>query len=264
MNRDMAVAIRSERELELMRDAGRIVGGILARMQREAQPGITTAELADISDEIIAQAGAVALFKGVPNPQAKFDFPASICTSINEQVVHGIPAGRKLCSGDVLSVDCGVKLRGYCADAAVTIMVGQVDAEWQRLVRVTREVLDLAADEIKPGRYWSEIAGGMQKYAEDAGFSVVRDYVGHGIGRKMHEDPKLPNFVSRELLNNDVLLRKGMVLAVEPMVNMGVHTVRLCDDGWTVVTADGKPSGHFEHTIAVTDDGARALTEPDD
>lgn len=264
MNRAMAVAIRSERELELLRNAGRIVGRILETLQREAQPGVTTGELARISDEIIARAGAIALFKGVVNPQAEVDFPASICTSINEQVVHGIPGDRQLRSGDLLSVDCGVKLRGYCGDAAVTIAVGDIDTESQRLLEVTREVLTLAAAEIKPGRYWSEVAGKMQKHAEDAGFSVVRDYVGHGIGRKMHEDPKLPNFVSQELLNNDVLLRRGMVLAVEPMVNMGTHRVRVLEDGWTVITGDGKPSGHFEHTIAVTENGARVLTEPGD
>ena len=260
----MAVAIRSERELELLRNAGRIVGRILQRLQREAQLGVTTGELARISDEMITQAGAVALFKGVSNPQAKVVFPASICTSINQQVVHGIPGDRQLRSGDLLSVDCGVKLRGYCGDAAVTIAVGQVDAESQRLLDVTRDVLALATAEIKPGRYWSEVAAKMQKYVEDAGFSVVREYVGHGIGRRMHEDPKLPNFVSQELLDNDLLVRDGMVLAVEPMVNVGTHRVRVLEDGWAVVTADGKPSGHFEHTIAVTQDGARVLTDPGD
>lgn len=260
----MAVAIRSKRELDLLRNAGRIVGRILQRFQREVKPGVTTGELARISDEMISQAGAIALFKGVSNPQAEVDFPASICTSINEQVVHGIPGDRELRGGDLVSVDCGVKLRGYCGDAAVTIAVGRMDAESQRLIEVTSEVLELATAEIKPGRYWSEVAGKMQKYAEDAGFSVVREYVGHGIGRKMHEDPKLPNFVSQELLNNDLLLREGMVLAVEPMVNAGTHRVRVLEDGWTVVTADGRPSGHFEHTVVVTKNGARVLTDPGD
>lgn len=260
----MAVAIRSERELAAVRDAGRIVALILDALRREARAGVTTGELAEISDGIIADADAVALFKGVRNPHAKFEFPASICTSVGEQVVHGIPGGRKLCSGDVLSVDCGVKLRGYCGDAAVTIIVDEGDEEALELVRITSEVLAIAVAEIKPGRRWSEIAGLMQKHAEDAGYSVVRDYAGHGIGRKMWEEPHLPNFVSPELLRSDVLLRKGMVLAVEPMVNVGTHRTRVLEDGWTVVTADGKPSGHFEHTIAVTADGARVLTGLDD
>lgn len=260
----MAVAIRSERELEVIRDAGRVVGQILAALQREVRAGVTTGELAEISDGIIAEADAVALFKGVRNAHAKFSFPASICTSVGEEVVHGIPGSRKLCSGDVLSVDCGVKLRGYCGDAAVTIIVDEGDEESQKLVRITSEVLAIAVAEIKPGRRWSEIAGQMQKHAENAGYSMVREYAGHGIGRKMWEDPHLPNFVSPELLKNDILLRKGMVLAVEPMVNVGTHRTRVLEDGWTVVTADGKTSGHFEHTIVVTADGARVLTGLDD
>ena len=159
--------------------------------------------------------------------------------------------------------DCGVKLKGYCGDAARTIMVGQVAPETQRLVQVTEEVLEIAVKEIRPGRYWSEIAGAMQSHAESAGFGVVKEYVGHGIGRRMHEDPKLPNFVDRELLNRDLLLRRGMILAVEPMLNAGTHKVKTLADGWTVVTRDGKPSAHFEHTLAVTEDGAEALTLPD-
>ena len=258
----MAIAIRSNREIELIRAAGRIVGLVLEQLEKELKAGITTAELARISDEIIAQAGAVALFKGVPNPQAKMDFPASICASINEQVVHGIPSDRQLCSGDIISIDCGAKLKGFCGDAAKTFMVGQVDRVAQKLVKVTQELLDIATAQAQPGRYWSDIAGQMQAHAESAGFSVVRDYVGHGIGRKMHEDPKLPNFVSRELLDNDVLLRKGMILAVEPMVNAGAYRVKSLADGWTVVTADGKYSAHFEHTLAITENGAEILTLP--
>jgi len=258
----MAIAIRSQGEIELIQAAGKIVGQVLRRLSKEAVEGVSTERLAEISDEVIAGAGGRALFKGVKNPQGKKDFPASICASINEQVVHGIPGERKLCSGDIISIDCGVKLQGYCGDAAVTIMVGQVEPETAKLVQVTKEVLDIAVSESRPGRLWSEIAGMMQDHAEGAGFGVVRDYVGHGIGRKMHEDPKLPNFVNNELLKNDILLRKGMILAVEPMVNLGTQKTRVLTDGWTVVTADGKPSAHFEHTLAITEDGVEVLTEP--
>jgi len=258
----MAIVLRSRKEIERIRAAGRVVGRILRRLQQEARPGITTAELAEISDAIIAEVGATALFLGVKNPHGKRDFPASICTSINRELVHGIPGPRRLEVGDILSVDCGVKLNGYCGDAATTIKVGEVSDEKARLVRVAEEMLDLAVRRIGPGRRWSEVAGAMQQHAEAAGFGVVRDYVGHGIGRRMHEDPKLPNFVSRELLQHDVVLRKGMILAVEPMITMGDWRVKVLDDGWTVVTADGRPSAHVEHTIAVTDDGAEVLTLP--
>ena len=259
----MAVTIRSKREIELLRAAGRIVGRVLRRLEKEAVEGVTTARLSQVSDEVINDAGGVALFKGVENPQAKMAFPASICASIDEQVVHGIPGQRKLCSGDIVSVDCGVKLNGYCGDSAVTIMVGQVDPEKEKLVRITREVLEIAISETRPGRYWSEVARKMQEHAEEAGFAVVREYVGHGIGRNMHEDPKLPNFVDKELLRNDLLLRKGMILAVEPMVNIGTYKTRVEADGWTVVTADGKASAHFEHTLAVTENGVEVMTNPD-
>ena len=257
----MAVAIRTEREIERMRNAGGIVARILKNLQEVAEAGVTTAHLAEIADAVIAETGSVALFKGVKNPSAKAVFPASICASINEQVVHGIPGPRKLNLGDIISIDCGVKLNGYCGDAAVTIMIGQPIQQVQRLVRVTRELLDIAVDQAQPGCWWSEIARRMQEHAEQAGFGVIRDYVGHGIGRKMHEDPKLPNFVSQELLRNDILLRKGMILAVEPMVVMGSYKVKIMPDGWTVITADGKPAAHFEHTLAVTQNGAEVLTE---
>jgi len=258
----MAVTIRSNREIELIRAAGMIVGRVLQRLEKEVVAGVTTAELARISDEMIVEAEGIALFKGVPNPQGKEAFPASICTSVNQEVVHGIPSDRKLCSGDIVGIDCGVKFRGYCGDSAITVIVGKTDSQTERLVKITREVLGIAVESAKPGCYWSEVAGRMQKHAESAGFSVVREYVGHGIGRKMHEDPKLPNFVSKELLKNDLLLRKGMILAVEPMVNAGTYKVRSLPDGWTVVTADGKPSAHFEHTLAVTENGAEMLTLP--
>jgi methionyl aminopeptidase len=256
----MAVAIRSKREIERIHEAGKIVAHVLSQLEQEAAVGITTMDLARISDAIIEDAGAKALFKGVKNPQAKIDFPSSICASVNEEVVHGIPRNRKLIDGDVISVDCGVKLNGYCGDSAVTLMIGTVEPEVQRLLKVTQEVLDIAVTQAKPGVYWSEIAQQMQDHAENAGYGVVKDYVGHGIGRQLHEDPKLPNYVSSELKNSDLLLREGMVLAVEPMVNMGTEDTKVLNDGWTVVTADGKPAAHFEHTIAITNHGCEVLT----
>ena len=245
-----------------MRQAGAIVASVLHAIRQAANVGVTTAELDAISDEIITQSGGTALFRGVKNPQAKFDFPASICASVNEEVVHGIPGDRKLQDGDVISVDCGVKLNGYCGDSATTIMIGDVAESVKRLLQVTEETLQIAIDNAQAGRKWSEVARLMQDHAESAGFGVVREYVGHGIGRRMHEDPKVPNYVSDELLRDDILLRKGMVLAVEPMLNMGTHRTKVLEDGWTVVTADLKPAAHFEHTIAITENGAQVLTAP--
>ena len=259
----MAVAIRSQREIELIRAAGQVVGRVLRRLSDEARAGVSTEYLARISDRMIEQAGAIALFKGVSNPQARFAFPSSICASINEEVVHGIPGPRVLQDGDIISIDCGAKLKSYCGDAAVTLMIGPVKPAVERLVAATSEMLEIAIERARTGAYWSEVAGAMQAHAEKAGFSVVREYVGHGIGRHMHEDPKLPNFVNDDLRRNDLLLRKGMILAVEPMVNLGTYRVRVLADGWTVVTSDGAPAAHFEHTIAVTDGPAQVLTLPD-
>lgn len=257
----MSVAIRTDKEISKLRDAGQIVGNILQYFKENIKPGMTTGQLAEISDRMIAEAGAIALFKGVPNPGYP-DFPSSICTSVNEQVVHGIPDERVLVEGDIVSIDCGTRLRGYCGDAAVTIAVGKVSDELAKLMTITSGMLDIVIKESRPGILWSEIAAKMQRLAENAGFGVVQEYVGHGIGKQMHEDPKIPNFVSKELLMNDLLLRKGMVLAVEPMVNVGTWKCKTLSDGWTVVTADGKPSAHFEHTIAITENGCEVLTLP--
>lgn len=258
----MAIVIRSQKEIERLRQAGRLVGRILRRLRDEVAPGVTTAHLAEITDAMIVEAGAAALFRGVPNAYGKQPFPSAICASVNQELVHGIPGPRTLKDGDILSVDCGVKLDGYCGDAAMTYGVGRVAEDVVRLVGVCQDMLDIAAREIRPGRKWSEIAGLMQAAAEKAGFGVVRDYVGHGIGRRMHESPQLPNFVSRDLLRRDIMLRKGMVLAVEPMITLGDWSVKVLDDGWTVVTSDGKPSAHVEHTLAVTENGVDVLTLP--
>lgn len=188
-------------------------------------------------------------------------FPGAICASINEQVVHGVPSEQaKLKEGDILSIDFGAQLDGYCADAAVTVGIGKVSHENQRLMDVTKQVLDLAIANVAPAVKWSQVAGQMQRYAESAGFSVVREYVGHGIGTEMHEEPKVPNFVSQDLLADDITLAAGMVLAIEPMINAGTSAVLTLKNGWTVVTKDGKCSAHFEHTVAVVENGCEVLT----
>lgn len=244
-----------------MRRAGAVVAGVLSKLQEIAEPGMTTADLDRVALDMTAEAGAEALFKGVRSPHARKPFPGAICASINEEVVHGIPSDEaRLEDGDILSIDFGVRLDGYCGDSALTIPVGTVSRDRQRLVEVTREVLEIAVGQARPGVRWSRIAARMQRHAESQGFSVVRDFVGHGIGRKMHEEPKVPNFVSDELLADDILLAEGMVLAVEPMINAGRSAVRTLGNGWTVVTKDGECSAHFEHTIAVVKGGCEVLT----
>jgi methionyl aminopeptidase len=257
----MAITLRSRREIELMRRAGAVVANVLSKLGEIAEPGVTTAWLDRVALQMTVEAGAEALFKGVRSPVSSTPFPGAICASVNEQVVHGIPSKKTMLrNGDILSVDFGVRLNGYCGDAAVTIAVGEVSSEKRRLMDVTRRVLDIAIENSKPSVKWSQVAGRMQQYAESAGFSVVRDFVGHGIGRKMHEDPKVPNFVSSELLADDIVLTEGMVMAVEPMINAGSCAVRTLKNGWTVVTRDGKCSAHFEHTIVIMEDGCEVLT----
>jgi methionyl aminopeptidase len=257
----MPITLRSKREIKMLRNAGLVVAKVLSKLKEHAKPGVSTAELDDIAMDMTRQAGAVALFKGVPCPYANKPFPGGICASINEQLVHGIPSKKTvLKDGDILSVDFGIKLNGYCGDAAFTIGIGQISEDRQKLLDVTNRLLDIAIEHMAPEVKWSSIAQMMESTAEQAGFSVVKDYVGHGIGTEMHEDPKVPNFVSKELLRDDILLKKGMILAVEPMVNMGKAGVRTLSDGWTVVTKDKKCSAHFEHTIAVVENGCEALT----
>ena len=257
----MAITLRSRREIELMRDAGAVVANVLSKLQEIARPGVSTAHLDEVAAKLTSQAGAQPLFKGVRSPYARMPFPGVICASVNEQVVHGIPSNQvTLKPGDILSIDFGARLRGYCGDAAVTVAVGEISAENRRLMDITKGALDMAIRMAAPGVRWSKIAGEIQKMAESAGFSVVTEFVGHGIGTQMHEEPRVPNFVSKELLANDIVLAEGMILAVEPMINGGVSDVRTLKDGWTVVTADEKCSAHFEHTIAITGRGCEVLT----
>ncbi len=262
MKATAGIILKSARERELMRAAGAVVHQVLTHMRELAKPGVTTGELNTVAEAMIVEAGGTALFKGVTHPQARDPFPGALCTSVNEELVHGVPGDRKLADGDIISVDCGVLLGGYCGDSATTIPVGTVSPEVNRLLEVTDAALSWAIAEMRPGRMWSEVARGMQRLVEDAKFAVVRDFVGHGIGKEMHEDPKVPNYWSPKQAHMDFELAAGMVLAVEPMVNQGSHEVEYGDDDcWVIVTRDRQAAAHFEHTMAITDDGVDVLTD---
>ena len=255
------IVLKSAREIELMRAAGRLVHRVLSAIEAQIRPGTTTGELDALAERMIREAGATALFKGVRSPQARYPFPASICTSVNEEVVHGIPGDRVLKPGDIVSVDCGVRLNGYCGDAAWTFAVGRPSRRVQELLDTTREALETAVRELRPHIYWSVIARQMQRCVESRGFGVVREFVGHGIGRQMHEEPKVPNYVERSGRAADFELLPGMTLAIEPMVTAGDPAVEFRDrDCWSVVTRDRSLAAHFEHTVAVTETGATVLS----
>ena len=249
--------LKSPREIGLMREAGKLVAEALRLCRELAKPGTKTIELDQAVEALYASRGALPLFKGYPG---RVPFPAVTCLSLNEQVVHGIPGQRVIREGDLLKIDTACKLNGWCADAAVTLMIGEVSSEKRRLVEVGEQVLKTAMVEMGRRRKWSEVAREMQRVAESAGFSVVTQYVGHGIGRVMHENPQVPNFVNRDLLKHDFKLDEGLVLAVEPMVNMGRGDTDTLRDHWTVVTRDGLPSVHVEHTLAVTREGVYVVT----
>ena len=256
----MAIRLKTKEEIEKMRAAGRVVHKVLGRCRELCQPGITTREIDEEACRIFKEHGARGLFKNYPTYRAGEGFPSNLCISVNEVVVHGIAGDRVIKDGDAVGIDCGVQLDGWCGDSAITVLVGDVHPEVRRLCEVTEHLLKLAIENIRPGRKWSQIARMMQNYAEQSGYSVVRDFVGHGIGQLMHEDPKVPNFFSRELVRNDIELREGIVIAVEPMCNLGTQDVITLSDGWTVQTVDGKPSAHYEHTVSVCADGADVLT----
>jgi methionyl aminopeptidase len=250
-------------QIGLMREAGKLVARALRICRDMARPGVKTAEINAAVEAFFAEHGAIPLFKGYPGP--KVPFPAVTCLSLNEQVVHGIPGNRVLKDGDLLKVDTACKLNGWCADRAITVPIGTVRAERLRLVKVAEEVLQIAIVEMGRRRWWSEVASRMQRHAETQGFSVVEHYVGHGIGRDMHENPQVPNFISKDLKERtDFRLEPGLVLAVEPMVNMGRADVDTLGDHWTVVTKDGLPSVHVEHTIALTSGGVVVVTADED
>jgi methionyl aminopeptidase len=242
---------KSKRELEKMRAAGQLAGQVLNHLREMVEPGITTLEIDRAAEKMIRDAGALPTFKGYNG------FPYSICASINEQIVHGFPSDYQLKDGDIFSIDCGATLEGFVGDTATTVPVGNVSEEWLKLVRVTEECLERAIQQCRPGNHLGDIGWAVQEHAEAHGFSVVRDYVGHGIGRRMHEDPQIPNY-GRPGLGPKI--KSGYVFAIEPMVNLGSYYTRVLADGWTVVTVDGQPSAHAEHTIAITDDGPQVLT----
>jgi methionyl aminopeptidase len=254
--------LKSQREIGLMREAGKLVAAAHRLCREMAQPGARTIDIDQAVEALFTRHNATPLFKGYPGQ--KVPFPASTCISINEEVVHGIPSRREIRSGDLLKIDTACKLNGWCADAANTLVIGDVRPEWQRLVKVAYEVLDIARVELARCKWWSEVAWKMQRHAEGNGFSVVHQYVGHGIGRIMHENPQVPNFVSRDVKKHDFRLQEGLVLAIEPMVNMGRADCEVLGDHWTVRTKDRLPSAHVEHTFAITRDGILVLTADED
>lgn len=246
------IILRTADEIERMRAAGKLVAQVLAELDRRIKPGLTTRELDRVAERMIREAGAVPAFKGYRG------YPATVCVSINEQVVHGIPGPRRLKPGDLVSLDVGAYLRGYCGDATITVHVGEgPDSATARLLEAGRGALAAGVDKVRAGGRLSDIGEAIQRFTEARGFSVVRDYCGHAIGQAMHEDLQVPNYGPA---GHGPILKAGLVLAVEPMVNEGTYEVETLEDGWTVVTRDRKRSVHFEHTVAVTDSGPDILT----
>ncbi len=245
------IIYKSVKEIEKMREAGAIVKKTLDMLSENIKPGMTTAELDNLADDIIRSQGGIPSFKGYNG------FPANICTSINDEVVHGIPGNRRIEEGQVIGIDVGVYKDGYHGDGAWTFAVGEVDDETRRLLEVGEQCLEKAIKAVRIGNFIGDVSYAIQAHAEKNGFSVVRDLVGHGIGRKMHEEPQVPNYGRP---HSGVPLKAGLVIAIEPMVNSGAYQVKMLDDNWTIVTFDGKKSVHFEHTIAVTENGPIVLT----
>lgn len=257
--------LRSTREIGMMREAGRLVAEALALARSMVAPGARTGDIDQAVEELYAKHDAIPLFKNYPNPNGKHPFPAVTCISVNEEIVHGIPGDRVLQEGDIVSIDTGCKLNDWCGDSAITVPVGKLAPEVQRLVDTTKQTLEIAIEEMAKADTWTQVAREMEKFVKETKLSIVEDFVGHGIGRNMHEEPQVPNFVSKQLRLNDFPIRKGLVIAVEPMVNLGSKEVELLDDHWTVVTRDRKPSAHFEHTIAmVADHEPQVLTTLED
>ncbi len=235
-----------------MRQASRIVGEILLELKQHCHPGITTDELDRIADELTRNKGAQSAFRGYRG------YPRTLCTSINQEVVHGIPGDRELLDGDIIGLDFGVTYGGYYGDSAVTVPIGRIGPEVEKLLRVTEESLYLGIEQMVPGNHLADISRAIQAHAESHGYSLVKEFGGHGIGRRLHEDPMVLNYVVN---GRGIRLKPGLVLAIEPMVNLGRDSVRILADNWTVVTEDGKPSAHFEHTIAITDSGPEILSK---
>jgi methionyl aminopeptidase len=248
------ISIKTDDEFRAMREAGRIVAEVLAWARENVRAGMTTADVDAEAERIIRARGATPEFKGYRG------FPASICASVNEEVVHGIPGRRKLKSGDVVGIDVGARWGGFVGDAAITLGIGNVSTEAERLIETCRECLELAIGATGPGARLSAIGAAVQMHAESRGYTLVREYAGHGIGRHMHEEPSVPNYVDARSRHRDHVLRPGMAICIEPMVNQGGAEVRVLDDDWTVVTRDGSLSAHFEHTVAIRATGAEVMT----
>ncbi|MGD1092797.1 MAG: type I methionyl aminopeptidase [Bryobacteraceae bacterium] len=252
---------KSLAELEKMRAAGLLVWKVLDTLKKMVAEGVTTHDLEVVAEKLIAEAGARPAFKGYSTPSAPTKFPFVLCTSVNDEIVHGMPSQKRvLKSGDIVSIDTGVQLNGYYGDSAITVAIGEVSEETKRLLEVTRESLELAIEKARPGNRLFDICGTVERHVTANGFTVVREFVGHGIGTKMHEEPQVPNYIDRK--NENPRLKEGMVLAIEPMVNAGTSASRVKPDRWTAVTEDGKYSAHFEHTVAVTAAGPWVLTRP--
>ena len=249
------IELKSRSEVEKMRRASGVVSAILSELEGMVAPGVTTKFLDREAEKLIKKHGAKPAFKNYqvgPNV-----FPAVLCVSVNEEIVHGIPSGRKLVDGDIVSLDFGVVFEEFFGDSAVTVPVGKIDEESRRLIETTERCMYAGIEQLRPGKRLGDVGAAVQEVAEREGYGVVRDFVGHGIGRALHEDPQVPNF---GVSGRGQALRAGMVLAIEPMINLGTSGVRVLDDGWTAVTADGARSAHFEHTVAVTEDGPVILT----
>lgn len=251
MHINFVIIIKSHREIEQLRKANSLVAEVFRELKKAIAPGIETRQLDQMAEQIILSRGGIPAFKGYRN------YPATLCVSINEEVVHGIPSERRLKEGDIVSIDVGTNLNGYFGDAAITLPVGKIDKEAQKLLDVTQRALYIGIKMAKAGNRLYDISHAIQTWVESNGFSVVRDFVGHGIGKSLHEEPQIPNFGPP---NQGPRLEMGMVFSLEPMVNEGSHEVRILSDGWTVVTVDGKRSAHFEHTIAITDGEAEILS----
>lgn len=245
------IPIKSEKDLEMLRLAGSILSRIMQKLQASIRPGITTAKIERLAQDEAQAEDVILAFKGYKG------FPASICTSINEEIVHGIPSDRQLKEGDIVSLDVGIDYKGYFSDAAVTLSIGEVDRHLKKLIEITKKSLSEGIRQARPGNHVLDISYAIQNYVEKNGFSVVRQFVGHGIGFSLHEEPEIPNFGRP---HQGAVLKSGMVLAIEPMVNMGTWESETLDNGWTAVTKDRQPSAHFEHTVAVTENGPEVLT----
>lgn len=245
------VPLKTEEELKKIRQAGQILKEITCSLKKRIKPGIKTRELDEIAERLFAEKRVISAFKGYKG------YPANICVSVNEEIVHGIPSDYIVCEGDIVGLDLGLNLDGFYADMAITVPVGRIDKSSKKLIDVTQKALSLGIKKARVGNYLSDISWAIQEFVERNGFSVVRDFVGHGIGKSLHEEPEVPNFGKPGF---GPVLKEGMVLAIEPMINLGTYETKVLDNGWTVVTKDGKCSAHFEHTVAITKRGPWILT----